>query len=213
MSNRGLPCPPLPQERLPIMNNNTPPPATLAWVASLIEADPTLSPTQRQDMVSALHTLARVIGRDIGTIAAEPKSLAVMLRSVSPQQAGISEKRLANVKSAVSTALRLTNTSDLKPVRRIPITSVWQPLLDSIPIEHDRIKVLRFARWCGAMGLAPADVSNDSVVAYHQQFIETSLSKEPARAVVNLVRVWNRLSRDLPEWPRSNSTSPGTESV
>ena len=62
--------------------------------------------TARRDLLSALDTTARLFGRDLSQIPATAMAAADLLASKTAAQLGISEKRFANVRSLLATAIR-----------------------------------------------------------------------------------------------------------
>jgi len=87
----------------PLMSPTMPSRATptLANAVAATAANGTLSPRQRHDRMSAIRTVARVIGRDPTDIPAEPRLLARRLAEIGPAAHGLSPARWANIRSLV----------------------------------------------------------------------------------------------------------------
>jgi hypothetical protein len=71
-----------------------------------IESHPGLTPSRRQEMLSALRIVARILGADPGSIAADPSDLRRRLAHVSHASAGLSRGRWNNVRSLTLSALK-----------------------------------------------------------------------------------------------------------
>jgi hypothetical protein len=71
---------------------------TLADVQNAVETAPNLSKVERQNMASAVRTVARLLNRPLEQIPAEPEVLARRLQEISPIANGLSKGHWANVK-------------------------------------------------------------------------------------------------------------------
>jgi hypothetical protein len=78
---------------------------TLADAIDRLEADGSLKPTRRREMISALNRLARIIGADAAAIPADPRFLKKRMSNVAPAVQGISSANWINLRSLVSAAL------------------------------------------------------------------------------------------------------------
>src|SRR5689334_15160717 len=104
---------------------------TLAGVLEAINSVPGLSPQRRQNMSSAVRTVARMLGRPAEAIPAEPRLLARLLKEIAPEAAGISRARWNNVRSLLRSALELTRP--MMPGRQSQLLSpAWQALDDRL---------------------------------------------------------------------------------
>ena len=62
----------------------------------------------RQDMLTALTTLARAAGKPLSALPAEAKLLRHTLNRLSPTMAGVSDRRWSNVRSLLRRALEIS---------------------------------------------------------------------------------------------------------
>jgi len=60
---------------------------------------------RKQDILAALNTAARALGKPPDRILAEPRHLLAQLRQVPPRPLGVSPRRWANILSLVRAAL------------------------------------------------------------------------------------------------------------
>jgi hypothetical protein len=86
-------------------------PASRASLADLIllisNAD--LPGRRREELRSAVRTVARLLGTDPAAIAADPAALRRRLKAVAPEAHGMSRGRWANIRSLLSKALALAH--------------------------------------------------------------------------------------------------------
>lgn len=181
---------------------------TLADVLEAVLASTRIADGRRRDLASALRTLARMLDKELHDVPANTDWLALKLRRLHPTQVGISKKRFANVKSAVMAALRLAGVSSKRTCWLPPMTPEWQTLWDRIPDKHDRWKLSRFIRWCGASGIVPTSVTDEVVQSFRQALIEETLVDQPDRTVANAVRTWNQQRHAVSGWPDLALTVP-----
>jgi len=167
-----------------------------------------ISVTRRRDLKSAIRAIARMVCKSPETTPANINWLHVRLRRVHPSQHGISKKRLQNIKSDAMKALELTGASrNRKDWLRKPDIK-WQDLLDRIPDKRDRWKLTQLAQYCSALGVVPAELNDTHIMGLRKALIEESFQNRPEAVVVNSVKTWNRLSKQLPGWPAVTLARP-----
>src|SRR5689334_13528818 len=111
--------------------SRTPTDPTLANVLAAIAAAE-LPKAQRQNLASAVRTVARLLDRPPELVPADPQRLAQRLQEISPVAAGLSKGRWANVRSLLHRALALTRPM-LPGRHRTTLSPAWQALYDSLP--------------------------------------------------------------------------------
>src|SRR3954470_13686348 len=87
------------------------PTMTLAGLLAQCRTDPALPPRQRQELVAALNTIGRALGKPLQDIPAHPAALRAALKDVSPAMAGVSEGRWRNVWSLLRQAFARAGTA------------------------------------------------------------------------------------------------------
>src|SRR5215217_9605821 len=93
--------------RVPVIR----PTMTLAELVEQHRADPDLPPRRRQELIAALNTLGRALGKPLRDIPAHPAALRTALKDVSPAMAGVSKGRWRNVLSLLRRALAHAGTA------------------------------------------------------------------------------------------------------
>src|SRR5262249_48244965 len=129
---------------------------TLADVLAAVAAAD-LPKTQRQNLASAVRTIARLLGRPPELLAADPQRLAQRLCDVSYIAVGLSKGRWANVRSLLNQALALTRPM-LPGRHRTKLSPAWQALYDALPQRGHAIRLSRPLHWLSDHGIEPAAV-------------------------------------------------------
>ena len=139
------------------MAPQTPSRATLADVLAAIEATQPVG-ARRNDMLSAVRGVAEALARKPEEIEADPRRLAIRLKSVSAVSLGVTERRWNNIRSLFRQALSLV-TSVMPGRSEVPLSPDWAQLMEHLSGNRaDRIRVIRLVRWLSGQGLAPAVV-------------------------------------------------------
>jgi len=170
-------------------------------VINRIQNDLTLSATKRRDCVSALKSLARMLGLDPSQIPANTDWLRQRLRSFHPKQARISDKRYANIKSCVTFALRHTGAGTKRAGWLPPMSPEWKYLFERAGTDKSRYKLSRLFRWCASEHIAPNELSDKHIDTFEAMLVAETLTKDPHKSVRNAVNQWNRYGRNLADWP------------
>jgi integrase len=173
-------------------------PASLAAIAAALRTDPALPQHRRQEMLAALNTTARVLGRDLDQIPGDPALLSRRLAEAAPAAHGVSSRRWNNVRCLVGGALRAT--MPIAPSRRTsPLGPAWQPLWQVLP-EPQRWSLSRLIHFCAERGIAP-DAVDQTVFAEFEADIQRSLRKQPTMVYAGTCRTWNQVAGKVPGWP------------
>ena len=113
--------------------DETPCGLSLADVIARLQADPDLHLSQQREMISALHTIARILNADPAAILAEPRYLRDSLNVFSPATAGFGWWRWNNVRSLMMAALQQVGVCILPGRAREPLAPVWEALRVQLP--------------------------------------------------------------------------------
>ena len=174
---------------------------TLANVISALQCAE-LSARRRRDLVSAIHTAARLLNRNVAELPADMATLRERLASIHHVQAGMSAKRLANVKSDLAAALRVADAVTPKPHCQIVRTPEWDAFLRSLTPPWRRFCLARLANYCSANGLSPIDVDDQVIGQFRHHLSDASLAKDPDKTWKRTTQTWNscvkRAGLDLP---------------
>ena len=171
---------------------------TLADVLARLEtAD--LGPAQRADQASAVRTVARLLGAPPAEIAADPARLRRRLEGISPEAAGLSRGRWANVRSLLGKAL--AHGWPIVPGRSAAaVDPRWTGLCAALTAAQ-RIRLSALLRFLSAGEIGPDRVSLEDLLAFGRAMEEDRLRRNPGKTWDNLVWTWNAAVRSVPGWP------------
>jgi integrase len=158
------------------------------------------SKAKKQDMASALRTIAKVLGVDLSELIADPGLLRRRLDMVTPEAFGISLRRWANVRTLLARALELARP--ITPSRSYAeILPSWQALLSGLGLSaQERVKPL--LRYLSERGIEPAEVSIQILNEYRDAILNDRLRAKPEKTWDHLTWLWNKCARDVLGWPK-----------
>jgi hypothetical protein len=134
------------------MTTENPSRATLADLISLI-SNVEIADRQKQDLRSAVNTVAKVLGADPAAVAADPILLRRRLEQISPKALGLSQGRWANVRSLLGKALALARP--MLPGRSLePLMPEWEALAAQAPFNR-RVRLLPLLRFLSGHSIGP----------------------------------------------------------
>ncbi len=174
----------------------------------LADCEATLPGTALRDTRSAFRFLADKCGVDLAATLARPQEVRLTFAPLSPTRLGISEKRFANIRSLVSSAVARFGMRRTWITREIPLDEAWCDLLARIPDREHRWGLSRLACYCTVKGIEPADVGPETLRGLHAALVAESLSKDPRNLLKHTIAVWNICHRRVLGWPGSPLSSP-----
>jgi len=186
----------------------TPPGGTLADLLATIGADKSIANRRRQEMCSAIRTIAKCLGRRPEELLAHPGAIRERLRLFTPAMAGLAPRRWRNVLSLVRAALKHAGLADVPGRYQLPLTPEWSNLYRFLNRLTSQIGLSRFMRYCSANGIRPDQV-DDAVMDRFREDITTGGLVRRAREVYrNSCLLWNQAAETLPPWPKQRLTVP-----
>ncbi|GAW37433.1 site-specific tyrosine recombinase XerC [Roseovarius sp. A-2] len=169
-------------------------PSNLAQVIYELERNSRLSKTKRRDLISAVNCTANLIGRQPFELNADVSDLRQALLKIHPVQAGITAKRLANIKSDLGQALRVTRAAP-RQRRNVARTDAWLDFLQRVDAKHQRSQLARFVTYCCNHGIEPDEVSDDVMEGFEVYLDARILTKEPKAIRKESTQTWNAVIR------------------
>jgi hypothetical protein len=161
---------------------------------------------KRQELGSAIRTVARALGQSPHNILADGRLLARRLKEVAPAAIGISRGRWNNIRSLLRTALALIQP--ISPGRnRNDLLPEWLALSNKLESRSDRIALSRLLRFCSAREIGPSAVTEETFDDYHLH-LEQSLLKRPHQTFAMTVKAWRRAQIAVPGWPQIDVAIP-----
>ena len=110
------------------------PPATLADVMERIVSLEGLQRQRRDDLLSALRQVAKLLGGLPADIGANPEALRRGLNALTPASAGMTKRRSANIRALLAAALDLAGAKVLRRKPTAGLTPSWLALRDRVGI-------------------------------------------------------------------------------
>jgi integrase len=175
---------------------------TLADVIATLEADPSLAPTRRRDLCSAVRRVAGMLERDPGRLPASLLEIRRALADVTPVQAGVSKKTFQNIRSHLLAALHHVGANRHPAAARTPLSPPWRTLDERLSEKRFKSGLSRFFRFCSTMGIAPEQVSDRVVDQFMSYVREHTLARKPSDIHRRTCRLWNEAAKCVPGWPR-----------
>jgi integrase len=197
------------------------PPPTAADALAMLQADPTLTPTQRRDRLSALAAVVRIcrplsegtpspaaIWRDAPRVPMTCAFLREGLYRRPPAAFGFREQRtFENVVSRARQILRdlgqhapeLPSASGLSPR--------WRSLHDQLTPDR-QIGLIGLIAWCSVHALPPEAVGPATLDAFETWLVERTLQRHPHKRARRTASTWNWASKNVPGWPSVRLTRP-----
>jgi integrase len=162
---------------------------SLADVLAAVDACD-LPERRRQDLASAVRTVARLLGREPSAIPADPAALGRRLGQVSYAAAGMSRGRWANVRSLFRKALDL-----VRPVMAgrsvAPLSPEWKAVWSALPTKSQKTRLSRVCRYFSAKGVDPGEVTLDALLAFRDVLLRDALLPDAERTWGDTARAWN----------------------
>lgn len=163
---------------------------------------------QRRDLKSAIRSVCRLLDRSPAEVPANTSWVRIALRRIHPVQAGISEKRLKNIRASVLKALELYGASRLRSDWQSAPTAEWEALLATVFGKPDSWRLSRLAQYCTAVDVPPHKVSDVEVLGLLAVLQSETFIAKPEDTARQIVLAWNRLKQAIPEWPQIVLTFP-----
>lgn len=179
---------------------------SLADVLAACEGE--LEGTSLRDTRSAFRFLGEKAGIDLSGTPARPADLRQMLTGLCAARLGISDKRLANIRSLVIRAVDRFGMRRIWITREIQLAPEWLALFDRIETREHRWALSRLAAYCTVKGIAPEDVRSETLVGLQAALEAEALSKDPVNLRKHTIAVWNMCLKQVPGWPQVKLASP-----
>jgi integrase len=161
---------------------------------------------KRQELASAIRTVARALDRSPENIPADVRLLAPRLKEVAPVAIGISRGRWNNIRSLLRAALAFTQP--ISPGRnRNHLSAEWLALSNQLNSRSDKVALSRVLRLFSARGIEPRAVTEASFDDYRLH-LDRSLLKSPDQTFAMTARAWQRATTAIDGWPQIAVKAP-----
>lgn len=184
------------------------PQQTLTLATALERLEDMLPDSQQlRDLKSAAETAARWFRASPRDVPLDPVALRRLFKAVSPGGAGVTRKRIANVKWGLGRLLYLLGRSS-RQAHKCQLTPEWDALTIAIRKDYDRLLLRRFGRYCSGRGVRPAQVTNELADEYRTSLECELRVAHPRRVQRETIRMWNRMAVHNAAWPQRRLTLP-----
>jgi hypothetical protein len=173
-----------------------------------IVADKALPLRKRQDVSSALNTLARALGKGPDEIPAHSGFVRARLKGFTPAMAGLKSGRWNNVMSLFRFARKHVGLARVPGRYREPLAPEWAELYGHLKDYNMRYGLSRLAHYCSVGGIAPGQVDDHVIAAFVRDLENDEVTKQPARIHRSTCMLWNRAVAAVPAWPRRAFSVP-----
>lgn len=179
---------------------------TLEDVRRWVERQP--ASTRRRDSLSAFGFLSTTAGLDLASIPARPRDLRDLFAKLSAPRLAVSPKRLANVRSLVTTARDSAQAAAGPRAPKLRIGGEWLALLETVPWDQYRWGLGQLARYCTHHGIVPEAVGSGTLIGLRTHLDQESVVKDPKGILKHTIALWNRCQREVAGWPDIRLSSP-----
>ncbi|MBV1800639.1 tyrosine-type recombinase/integrase [Siccirubricoccus sp. G192] len=173
---------------------------TLADVLAALPNASNVTSRQREEMASAIRTVARLLGEDPAQIPANRRALSQRFRTVAPIAHGISKASWSNVHYRLNKALDLVLPPHLRRQRDLPLAPEWQELKARIADQWTRKSLSRLFHFCSEAGISPEQVGEGTLEQF-PGYLDIVRLKGSAGLLRDTRRAWNRACSEVPDWP------------
>ncbi|WP_170429663.1 tyrosine-type recombinase/integrase [Ruegeria arenilitoris] len=168
------------------------PPATLAEVLDALKANPDPDKKRQQSKLSAISRLSAYLNRPPSDIPTDIPQLRKLLASLHPAACGVKPKTLSTTISDLASALRVVGV--LQDVEAKSASAPeWDTFLKAVKSSHQVWGLMRFARYCSARSIQPAEVNSEVVQAFQAALDAVLLKNEPINYVRSMIDTWNHV--------------------
>ena len=181
---------------------------TMADVLAQISADQDLTARRRQDMASAIRTLAKALDKTLSDLPAHPGFLRHRLKAFSPIAAGLTPTRWANTLSLVRASLKRLGLSHMPGRYTQPMAPAWAELTEKLDNRMLRFSLSRLARYCTVQAIHPEKVNDGVMAAFLTDMGDAALTGVPRDVHRRACLAWNTARAIIPDWPAAVLTVP-----
>ena len=165
-------------------------PMTLAVAANRL-CDLDLPEGRLRNLLSAINVASELLHRNPSELPADIAELRKRLAPIHHVQAGMSPKRLANIKADLSAGLRALHDTNASPLPKVEWSEEWGQFIQSCEQPWQRHLLARFADFCSSIDVEPKDVVDDTLRRFGSQLTDSSIAKPPAKKLKRIAQTWN----------------------
>jgi len=171
-------------------------PPTLSDVIARLQQSPTLAPTRRRDLISAVLRISEMTGVDPRSTPASMRFMRPLINAVRPAQYNLASKTWSNHRSNFRAALVQPDARARKQA-----DPEWGKLRLALPTKKMRLGLSRFIAFCDNQLIAPNAVCDDVSDRFRFHLEADTQVPDPHDCHRTACRVWNIAVAKVPGWP------------
>ncbi len=168
------------------------PAATLAEVLEALKANPDPDKKRQQSKLSAISRISTYLNRPPSDIPTDIPQLRKLLASLHPAACGVKPKTLSTTISDLARALRVVGVLQDVEAKSDP-TPEWDTFLKAVQSNHQVWGLMRFARFCSARSIQPAEVNSEVVQSFQAALDAVLLKNQPINYIRSMIDTWNHV--------------------
>ena len=172
-----------------------------------VTADEQLDPRRKADVRSAIKSLGQWLGSDLTAMPAHPRYLRERLAGFQPAAAGVTRKRLQNVRSAIAFALDRYGLGGRRSYLA-PLSPAAQAVYDRLPDKYLRCRLSRLLHFISAQDIEPEQMSDTVSEQFLAALEQHSAIKHVRTTHQDACRAWNKARAQVRGWPDVALTVP-----
>jgi hypothetical protein len=169
---------------------------TLAAMPAALARSGKLSPTRVRDLRSAVKRVADLLGDEPAAISLDIAGISARLNTINPVAAGMTGKRLANIRSDFLAAAKACEVQPVTSAKSL--SPEWAKLFKRRSGRRTHLGLMRLARYSSARGIRPRDINDDVVSALIAEVRNGSLHRNPNRLHRQVTLIWNEVAVRVP---------------
>jgi integrase len=187
---------------------------TFADLIVRVAADEELPLRTRQNWTWALRAVARAVGKDPAEVPAHPEFLRKSLDRAAPASLGISRAAWNNARSLTGKVLERAGLASMPGHYLVPFAPAWAELWARLPPESAlRHQLGRLFHYASAQGIAPNEVDDGALEAFHRALIAESIVRDPYEIYRGAAKSWNNAAERIAGWPQRRLTFPSRQTI
>jgi integrase len=197
----------LPLSRNQFADPNLP---SLAALLDQLKRDRELPMTKRQNWMWALKTIARASGKTPAAVIAHPEFLRVLMKQAAPDSIGLGRAAWNNARSLLGKVLDWAGLASMPAHYMAPLSPAWAELRAALPPGKNalRFQLDRLAHFCTAEAIAPNEVNDEVLTAFHEALTAESIVQHPYEIYRGAAKSWNNAVQRIAGWPQQRLVVP-----
>jgi integrase len=179
----------------------TTPKATLETLIRLVADNPNLTESNRREIISAIHTVAKVLKSAPHLVPASQSELRPLINDALPIAVGVKDIRWRNAKSLLRKAMALLDPMVIPARSRAALSPEWATLLAEPSAAPLHRGLARFSKYCSVNGITPAAVTQTVYDGFYTDLVEHCILRSPRETQQTAGKAWNKARVTVPGWP------------